>query len=305
VKLRLDARDVPLRVARRGDRVNVRCTDLCADRLREIGVMAVEMRRVVRDCFSVDVARLAYGGPLMTGESAPSLDELARICVAEHPDLWSFDAVYALGGLALARDLELSLKELTDLINAARGFKPASQKVLAGSTKLRPLRHQKVFAREPTTGPDRLRIGGGEDSPRLLATLASKLPEPLYLLVVNRGRVSGEGRYESSPKSLAAVLSFIDEYHDLFAFDSRADLWVGRVASNDLLVLDEHDLVFAYGDLDLFAEELRRLGFRDAPVELPFPHSHRMNDEFDDLEESLVSRSDWNRILPLQESDYA
>jgi hypothetical protein len=248
---------------------------------------------------------LVLGGPLMAGEIEPSLEELARICVAEHPEPWSLDAVYALGGLALARDQNLSLKELTDLINAARGLKAEPVKLLAGSDKLRPLRHPEVFAREPTTGPDRLRIGGGQDSPRLLAALAAWLPEPLYFLVVNRGRVSAEGRYESTPKSLAAVVSFIDEYHDLLAHDSRADLWVGSVASRDLLVLDEHDFVFAYGDLDRFAEELRTLGFRDGPLELPFPHEHRFNDEFDSLEESLVDRRDWRRILPLEESDYS
>jgi hypothetical protein len=241
----------------------------------------------------------------MPGESEPSLKELARICVVEHPDPWSLDAVYALGGLVLARDLELNLEELTDLIDAARGLKAVPVKILAGRDQRRPLRHSEVFCYESTTGPDRLRVGGGQDSPRLLAALAGQLPELLYVLVVNRGRICGEGRYESPPMSFVAVLSLIDEYHDLFAHDSRADIWIGSVASNNLLVLDEHDFVFAYGDLDNFADELRSLGYREEPVELPFPHEHRMNREFDDLEESLVNRTDWNRILPLQESDYS
>jgi len=234
---------------------------------------------------------------------AETLEDMARRCVANHPDPWSLDAVYELGGLALARDIQLSLKELRDLVDAARGFKPGLVKIVAGRDQRRPLQHPELFALEPSTGQDRLRIGGGQDSPRLLAALASRLTEPLYILVVNRGRVSTEGRYESTPKSLAEVLEFIDEYHDLFAHDCRADLWVGSVVSDGLVVLDEHDFVFAYGELDLFSDELLALGYRAGHLELPFPHEHRFHDELDSHEESLANRSDWNRIFPLQESD--
>ena len=237
-------------------------------------------------------------------DSELSLEELARRCVLNHPDAWALDAPLELRRLAGEQGHELGLVEATDLLDVARGIPidPYTAKLRAGADK-RPFHHAELFARELTAGTERLRVGGGEDSPQVLAILASLLAEPLWLLVVNRGRVGAEGRYESTPKSLAEVLEFVAEYHDLFAHDSRVDLWIGSVATDGLLVLDEHDFIFAYGDLDAFAAELRAHGHRDGSIELPFPHVHRFLDEFDPLEASLVSRPDWNRVLPLQEVD--
>ena len=233
-----------------------------------------------------------------------SLEELARRCAVNHPDPWALDALLELRRLAGEQGHELGLLEATDLLDVARGIPidPFTAKLRAGAHQS-PFHHAELFARDSTAGTERLRVGGGEDSPHVMAILASLLAEPLWLLVVNRGRVHAEGRYESTPSSLAEVLEFVAEYHDLFAHDSRADLWIGSVATDGLLVLDEHDFVFAYGDLDAFAAELRAHGYQDGSIELPFPHVHRFLHEFDALEASLVSRPDWNRVLPLQEQD--
>jgi hypothetical protein len=168
--------------------------------------------------------------------------------------------------------------------------------------------HPEAFARQRTTGPNRLRIGGGRDSPRLLGTLASLLSEPLFVLVVlkvSRTHTGpGLGRYEAVPRSYVQVLDFLDEYHDLFAYDARAEVWVGSTGNSDLLVLDEHDLIYAYGNLDTFERELEAQRFRREDVEIPYPHTHWYRGEFDALEAELCDRLDWNRVLPLQESDY-
>ena len=168
--------------------------------------------------------------------------------------------------------------------------------------------HPDAFAREPTTGPERLRIGGGRDSPRLLGALASLVSEPLFLLVVlrqsNDPTGPGEGRYEAVPRTYVQVLDFLDEYHDLFAYDARADVWVGSTKNSDLLVLDEHDFIYAYGDLDAFERELEAQGFRREFVEVPYPHVHWTRRELDPLESELCNRLDWNRILPLQPKDH-
>ncbi len=168
--------------------------------------------------------------------------------------------------------------------------------------------HPDAFARQPTTGPERLRIGGGDDSPRLLSTLASLLSEPLFLLVVLRvsssGTGPGVGRYEAVPRTYLQALDFLDEYHDLFVYDARADVWVGSTKNSDLLVLDEHDLIYAYGDLDAFERELEVQGFRREYIEIPYPHTHHHRRELDSPEGELCNRLDWNRVLPLLESDY-
>jgi len=168
--------------------------------------------------------------------------------------------------------------------------------------------HPDAFARESTSGPERLRIGGGNDSPRLLGTLASLLSEPLWLLVVLRVANSdtgpGPGRYEAVPRTYPQVLDFLDEYHDLFAYDARADIWIGSTKNPDLLVLDEHDLIYAYGNIGAFEGELEAQRFRYQYIEIPYPHSHWHHKDLNALEGELCNRLDWNRVLPLQESDY-
>ena len=52
-----------------------------------------------------------------------------------------------------------------------------------------PYRHPAVWVREPTDGPERLRIGAGTKTIELFLALAAPLREPLFLLVVMRARL--------------------------------------------------------------------------------------------------------------------
>jgi hypothetical protein len=165
-----------------------------------------------------------------------------------------------------------------------------------------PYRHAEVWAREATSGPDRLRIGGGERPVGLIRNLASLLAEPLYVLVVlSVPRGSGEpGRYESDALAQGEVATFLDEFEELFTHDARAELWIGSTTGEGLLVLDEHDLVYAYGLLDAFSAQLVARGFKDGLPRAPDPHEHHYNTEFDGLEARLIAR-DWRRVLPLHD----
>jgi hypothetical protein len=135
-----------------------------------------------------------------------SLEEVARRCGADHPDPWATDALLDFRRRAGDQGHKLSLKEATGLLDVARDipFGPYAAKLRAGADKA-PFHHPELFARERTTGTERLRIGGGEDSPQVLVMLASRLAKPLYLLVVNRGRVGDEERYESQPNGGSPV----------------------------------------------------------------------------------------------------
>jgi hypothetical protein len=163
-----------------------------------------------------------------------------------------------------------------------------------------PYRHAEIWAREETSGPDRLRIGGGERPVTLIKVLATILAEPLYVLVVlsvPRGGGSA-GRYESNALSQAELATFLADFEDLFMNDGRAELWIGSTTGEGLLVLDEHDLVYAYGLLDTFSAVLSARGFEHGLPGAPVPHEHHYNKELDDLERRLVAR-DWRRVLPL------
>jgi hypothetical protein len=167
-----------------------------------------------------------------------------------------------------------------------------------------PYKHSRIFGREPTTGPDRLRIGGGPDSVAVLNELIDVLREPLYVLVVlTVPRRSTEGRYESQEMTRGEVSAFLGEFHDLFVLDSRSSVWVGSIDGSGLVVLDEHDLLYAYGPLDEFAFALRASGYTDGTPTEPFPHVHHFNEALDALEILVVGSTPWRRVLPLSEKD--
>jgi hypothetical protein len=166
-----------------------------------------------------------------------------------------------------------------------------------------PFRYPETWVREATTGPDRLWIGCGESPLEVIEQLATLLVEPLYALVVlAESRRDSNGRYESDPLTYAELVVFIAEFAPLFSNDGRADLWVGSTTDVGLLVLDEHDLVYAYGPLDAFAAHLDAHGFEHRPPEVPYPHTHYYNKEYDEFEACLIAR-DWRCVLPLYDDE--
>jgi nitrite reductase/ring-hydroxylating ferredoxin subunit len=165
-------------------------------------------------------------------------------------------------------------------------------------------RHPEVWLREGTTGPERLRIGGGERPVGLLLDLAAVLPEPLFVLAVLRvPRRAEAGRYESEALHRDEVRAFFTEFEALFADDARVQGWIGATDGSGLVVLDEHDLVYAYGPLDAHEQVLARRGFARGDPVVPSPHAHHYNPELDGLEVALAEWPRWRRILPLADED--
>ena len=62
-------------------------------------------------------------------------------------------------------------------------------------------------------------------------------------------RVVEAGRWESVALTHPELARFTDRYGELFEEDARAQLWVGELDGVGMLVLDEHDLIYAYGPL--------------------------------------------------------
>ena len=156
--------------------------------------------------------------------------------------------------------------------------------------------------REPTSGPERLRIGAGQRPVETLAALASQLTEPLFVLIVLRvPREGDEAKLESHALTHGQVVHFLTEFRDLFENDARAQAWVGATSGDGLLVLDEHDLIYAYGPLDDLEAGLAGHGYTRGDPRVPDPHEHHYNHELDALEVRLREHWDWRRILPLDD----
>jgi hypothetical protein len=163
-----------------------------------------------------------------------------------------------------------------------------------------PYRHPAVWAREPVDDRERLRIGSGIGTLDLFQWLASVLSEPLFLLVVMRvPQVVEAGRWESVAVTHAELGRFLGKYGMLFEEDARAQLWVGELDGAGMLVLDEHDLVYAYGPLLRFEQVLRDQGYVPGDPRVPVPHEHRYHRGFNELETDLKRLWAWSRVLPL------
>jgi hypothetical protein len=162
-----------------------------------------------------------------------------------------------------------------------------------------PYRHPRVWTREPTEGRERLRIGAGIGTVELVRALSAEIPEPLGVRVVLHAPRAGDGAtLERDDVARAELDRFLDRFGELFEDDARAQLWIAQVGGPGLLVLDEHDLLYAYGALHKFEEILRGRHYRPGDPIVPEPHEHRSSPQFDDDERELRAWWDW-RVRPL------
>jgi hypothetical protein len=169
-----------------------------------------------------------------------------------------------------------------------------------------PFEYSDVWSLGKTSGPDRLVIAASKSQIDLMVELCSLVPEPyfvLYVLVVPRSD-SSPGRYQSpDPLSRADLSVFANRFREYFECDGRHDLWIGAPDHAFLLVYDRHNVIYAYGPLDVVEERLRLRGIREVTdVAFPDPHAHNYNSEFDADEASILEYMHW-KFSPLRGND--
>lgn len=161
-----------------------------------------------------------------------------------------------------------------------------------------------VFTREDVGGHARLRIGLNEAQGACVLTLASGLSGPFQLLyVLHTTRTGAElGRYESPELTANAVERFLHQFGRFLCEDSRHDLWVRSHDDDATIVLDRHNLIYAYGPLEAFEAALQSLGARKGePATLP-AHVHHYHPEWDDAERGVLACFEWH-VKRLRPSD--
>jgi len=167
----------------------------------------------------------------------------------------------------------------------------------------------KVFAHDERGAVPHLCIAAGDEQVQLIETLLENMPEPfwlLYVLVVGRGE-GQPGRYQASePLTREQLKLFLKRFRNFLEHDGRHNIWVKSESGPALLVLDRHDLVYAYDLEDGWSDALRRMGWvevdRDG-ITLPDPHVHHYHAIFDDEARDILATMQWN-WSPLREQDY-
>lgn len=154
--------------------------------------------------------------------------------------------------------------------------------------------HHQVFSLEQTTGPERLQIGIPYESINPILALLKLLPEPLLLLyVLHTPRGAEPGRYQSPDLGHIQVEVFLNDFNEFLEQDSRHDLWIYSPGAKATLVWDRHNILYAYGPLQLFTSALENAEYTTGFTNIPYPHRHFYHPNFDQQQYALLNAIDW------------
>ena len=163
-----------------------------------------------------------------------------------------------------------------------------------------------VYFRQPCGDSERLVIGPSKSQVKLLDLLAATFPSQRYfilyvLLISHAGRQPG--RYQSPIISSHEDLQlFIWTFQEFFEGDGRHHVWIGSPDSRDLLIYDQHDAIFGYGNLAAFECVLRSQGFQSKDFWFPCPHAHSFDPANVNAEDQLMQYFEW-QYFELQPAD--
>lgn len=162
------------------------------------------------------------------------------------------------------------------------------------------------YFRQPCGDSQRLVIGPSTDQTDCLAELAAEFEcsayYVLYVLLLSHSNRQ-PGRYASPPfESIYDLRVFLSKFGDFFETDGRHHVWIAAADSPDLLVYDQHNVIFAYGGIDRFEGILNDRGFVVEEFWFPVPHSHSYPPEHASDEDELMAYCPWQHS-PLQPGD--
>ncbi|MEM1203116.1 MAG: hypothetical protein AAGN66_07790 [Acidobacteriota bacterium] len=165
--------------------------------------------------------------------------------------------------------------------------------------------HPNLWEREEHPGWSRLVIGAREKEVPLLLDLCRDFKGPfgiLYVLLASRcGHDSA--RYQSpKPSTFEELELFLYTFQEFLEQDGRHHFWVMSLSDEGQFIYDNHNMIYAYGDLVTYEAKLSSRGFKPGEVRIPAPHGHNYHAEFDQTEDEILSYWDW-RQFPLESGD--
>jgi len=159
---------------------------------------------------------------------------------------------------------------------------------LVGEGERMPLIAERLFQRETVQGVDRLVVSAESGWCDLALKLVAVSGSSFSCLYEERD-TEAESRHESHPMSLPRLSQLVDQYREFLESDPRHNFWLYNHDTQRQVVLDEHNHLFVYGDLEAAIELLTEDGFRAGLVELPTPHVHLYSESGSSDEMALIA----------------
>lgn len=157
-------------------------------------------------------------------------------------------------------------------------------------------RYGNLFVVESGNGWSRLKIGPDRNHIRLIDRLSEKWSTPkYYLLYVSLISHTGKkpGRYQSPVLAKDDLDVFLYTNKDFLEGYGGQHLWVGNPEGRDLLIYDQHNIIFAYGDIAGYQEVLGAEALRDGTFSIPCPHRHGFDASWAQSEDDLFACFNW------------
>ncbi len=162
-----------------------------------------------------------------------------------------------------------------------------------------------IYEHQEGDGWERLAIGPERDHVDVLLSLIEEWSSPdYYMLYISIISHTGKepGRYESPIVDYLTLKDFLVEYRELLEGFAGHHFWIGNPDGKELLIYDQHNIIFAYGQNERFEGKLLDRGFVAGQVRIPSPHGHSYPSNFVEREDELFRHFNWN-YYELQEGD--
>lgn len=163
-----------------------------------------------------------------------------------------------------------------------------------------------LFYHEPLNGGERITIGPSSKHVPLILDLAERWEQKeyyiLYVLLLSHAGYQ-PGRYQSPIlASFSDLQLFLFTFQEFFEGDGRHHIWIASSQGDEMLIYDQHNVIFAYGDLKRYEKYLVDKSFQEQSFSFPTPHIHNYHPDSTKYEDELMEFFDW-QYFPLQDGD--
>lgn len=113
------------------------------------------------------------------------------------------------------------------------------------------------------------------------------------------------GRYDlTNDFSRDELESFLNRFSRFFEEDGRHHIWIRTSDVASALVYDQHNIIYAYGQLDAFTRVCVEEGMTKGVVDVPFPHAHAFQEKYDQDLAVLLSEWSWEHSDLVEDVDF-